>query len=240
MATGHPSDLAVLGMSGKIAGASLVLAIWLIPFSWAKPYDEQYQSYVQWATIHSDLEVLHANVILTKGQWDDANLTRHNFVERADGLFLEIYGKTGEARGESEKDVPVVDPRAEHLIRKAMLRAGDGLLFPNEHGKAYNDRSWRDPLKTIMAHCPKIRRGMTMYWVRHTFINRMMDAGLPTMRRSASALRPSRWGQRRSAASTTQGRATPRATFVRDRSPILAAHSRHRPVDLFRSSFVRA
>ena len=66
-----------------IAGVSLVLAIWLIPFSWAKPYDEQYQSYVQWATIHSDLEVLHANVILTKGQWDDAPVDFVELLERA-------------------------------------------------------------------------------------------------------------------------------------------------------------
>jgi integrase len=108
-----------------------------------------------------------------------AGLTRDNFKERDGKLWLEIFGKTGEARGESEKDIPVFDPKAEFLVRKAMLRAGDGLLFPNEHGNAYNDQSWNDPLKTIMSHCPRIRRGMTMYWVRHSFINRLMDAGLP-------------------------------------------------------------
>jgi hypothetical protein len=66
-----------------IAGFSLVIAIVLIGFSWTKGYDEQYQSYLQWATIHSDLEVLHANVLLTKGEWAETPVDFVDLLERA-------------------------------------------------------------------------------------------------------------------------------------------------------------
>jgi hypothetical protein len=107
-----------------------------------------------------------------------ANLTRANLEDQDGQLSFNIAGKNLSKKGTGER-IPVFDPKAEALFRKQMAKAGeDGLLFPNEHNRPYNEQSWNDPLRTIAEHT-KIRKDMTIYWLRHSFINRMLDAGVP-------------------------------------------------------------
>jgi hypothetical protein len=137
-----------------IAVSSLLIAIVLIDFSWSTPYDEQYQSYLQWATIHSDLEVLHAHAILRKGDWKETPAASIELLERTKHRIRDIEGLNVDLDAIQTRTIDRQKHRwdaLEHLDRDCALQYHVAILS----GTAEMNRGYHRAIEHYWEWCDK-------------------------------------------------------------------------------------
>jgi len=113
--------------------------------------------------------ILSLNTGLRRGElfklaWNDVNLP---------GRILTVTGETSKSK--QTRHLPLNDAAFAALVARRNQTEGQGLVFPNEHGRPFDNvnKSWRHLLKDAEI------TGFRWHDMRHDFASKLVMAGVP-------------------------------------------------------------